>query len=346
MPQIPARAAPLTLEGSLLRAIMTEPILSIEDLYIRFDTYAGTVKAVNGMTFEMQPGEMFGLVGESGCGKSVTGLAVLRAVPSPGRIENGHIFFKGEDIMGKSEEEMQGLRGGRIAMIFQDPTASLNPVFTAGNQIARQIRQHSDLDKKAAKERALMMFHQVGLPDPERIYRAYPHELSGGMQQRVMIAMALASGAELLIADEPTTALDVTIQAQILSLLSDLRQGEGLSILLITHDLGVVAETCDRVAVAYAGRIVESGTVEEVLYQTKHPYTQGLMAALPDTVEQGDPLQVIKGMVPDGLTPISGCPFHPRCPEVMDICREQEPESRPMNHSDHLVACHLYEENK
>ncbi len=325
---------------------MTDPILSIEDLHVRFDTYAGTVHAVNGMTFEMQPGEMFGLVGESGCGKSVTGLAALRAVPSPGRIENGRIIFSGEDVMQKSEEEMQAIRGGRIAMIFQDPTASLNPVFTAGNQITRQIQQHSNASKKAAKERALEMFDEVGLPNPEGIYRAYPHELSGGMQQRVMIAMALASGAELLIADEPTTALDVTIQAQILALLSELRQNEGLSILLITHDLGVVAETCDRVAVAYAGRIVETGTVDDVLYQTKHPYTQGLMSALPDMVEHGHPLQVIKGNVPDGLRPVTGCPFHPRCYAVMDICREQQPLPIQMESQKHSVACHLYEEAK
>lgn len=323
---------------------MSDPILSIEDLHIRFDTYAGTVHAVNGMTFSMRPGEMFGLVGESGCGKSVTGLAVLRAVPSPGRIENGRVLFDGEDVMLKSDAEIQDLRGGRIAMIFQDPTASLNPVFTVGNQINRQIRQHNKMSKKTAKERALEMFDEVGLPDPAGIYRAYPHELSGGMQQRVMIAMALAAGAEMLIADEPTTALDVTIQAQILALLSELRQKEGLSILLITHDLGVVAETCDRVAVAYAGRIVETGAVDDVLYQTKHPYTQGLMAALPDMVEHGQPLQVIKGNVPDGLRPVTGCPFHPRCHAVMDICREQQPAAIQMESQGHMVACHLYEE--
>ncbi len=323
---------------------MSDPILSIEDLHVRFDTYAGTVHAVNGMSFAMQPGEMFGLVGESGCGKSVTGLAILRAVPAPGRIENGRILFSGEDVMQMREEEIQELRGGRIAMIFQDPTASLNPVFTVGNQINRQIRQHSDRGKKEARKRALEMFDEVGLPDPASIYRAYPHELSGGMQQRVMIAMALASGAEMLIADEPTTALDVTIQAQILALLSGLRQKEGLSILLITHDLGVVAETCDRVAVAYAGRIVETGTVDDVLYQTKHPYTQGLMAALPDMVEHGQPLQVIKGNVPDGLRPVTGCPFHPRCHAVMDICREQQPPLIQMASPGHVAACHLYEE--
>ena len=323
---------------------MNNSILSIEDLHVRFDTYAGTVHAVNGMTFSVQTGEIFGLVGESGCGKSVTGMAILRAIPSAGRIEKGQVHFKGEEIMQKSENEMQKIRGRHIAMIFQDPIASLNPVFTVGNQITRQIRQHSDLGKKAAQEQALGFFNEVGLPDPERIFRAYPHELSGGMKQRVMIAMGLASGAELLIADEPTTALDVTIQAQILELLTDLREQEGLSILLITHDLGVVAETCDRVAVAYAGRIVETGTVEDVLYQTKHPYTQGLIAALPDTVEPGSPLKVIRGNVPDGLRPVGACPFHPRCPDVMDVCRQIEPPTIPMEIPGHTVACHLYEE--
>lgn len=325
------------------------PILAFENLHVRFETYAGTVHAVNGMSFAVQSGEMFGLVGESGCGKSVTGLAALRAVPTPGRIVNGRVCFHGVDLQDKSEAEMQQIRGGRIAMIFQDPTAALNPVFTAGNQIVRQIRRHNKLSKSSARTRALDMFTEVGLPDPERIFRAYPHELSGGMQQRVMIAMALAAGAELLIADEPTTALDVTIQAQILALLSDLREKEGLTILLITHDLGVVAETCDRVAVAYAGRIVETGSVEQVLYETKHPYTRGLLAALPDNASQGEPLQVITGGVPDGLRPVGGCPFHPRCPEVMERCRTVEPvlmevgEGR-LGESRAKVACFLYAE--
>jgi oligopeptide/dipeptide ABC transporter ATP-binding protein len=258
----------------------------------------------------------------------------------------GRIFFQGEDLITKSESEMRDIRGSRIAMIFQDPTASLNPVFTVGYQISLQITQHQHISKKEARQLALDMFAEVGLPHPESILHSYPHELSGGMQQRVMIAMSLASGAELLIADEPTTALDVTIQAQILALLSQLRESEGLTILLITHDLGVVAETCDRVAVTYDGRIVETGTVDEVLYQTKHPYTQGLMAALPDSVDHGQMLQVIKGNVPDGLRPVSGCPFHPRCQAVMDICREQQPLHIQMENKGHMVACFLYEEAK
>ena len=325
---------------------MNTPYLSIEDLHVQFNTYAGIVRAVNGVSFDIRSGEMFGLVGESGCGKTVTGLAILRAIPPPGRIMKGKIFFKGKDLITKSESEMRDIRGGRIAMIFQDPTASLNPVFSVGYQISLQITQHRHVSKKEAKQLALAMFSEVGLPHAKSTYTAYPHELSGGMQQRVMIAMALASGAELLIADEPTTALDVTIQAQILALLSQLRESEGLTILLITHDLGVVAETCDRVAVTYDGRIVETGTVDDVLYQTKHPYTQGLMAALPDSVDHSRPLQVIKGNVPDGLQSVTGCSFHTRCQAVMDICREQQPLHIQMENQGHTAACFLYKEAK
>ncbi|MBT3388991.1 MAG: ABC transporter ATP-binding protein [Chloroflexi bacterium] len=323
---------------------MTDTILQVDDLHIRFETYAGTVHAVNGISFEIQRGEMFGLVGESGCGKSVTGMALMNAIPSPGKIENGRVLFNGEDILQKNEAQMQSLRGGRIAMIFQDPTASLNPVFTIGNQILRQVRQHSARSRKEAEEHAFDFFERVGLPDPKRIFSAYPHELSGGMKQRVMIAMGLASGAEFLIADEPTTALDVTIQAQILALLAELREKENLSILLITHDLGVVAETCERVAVAYAGRVVETGQVDSVLYAPKHPYTRGLLAALPDSVQHGQPLQMIKGAVPDGLRPIAGCPFHPRCSDAMEICSIKEPAQVQMEDDGHIVACHLYGE--
>jgi oligopeptide/dipeptide ABC transporter ATP-binding protein len=320
------------------------PILSVADLHIQFNTYAGTVQAVNGITFDIRPGEMFGLVGESGCGKSVTGLAVLRKIPPPGQMVKGRIHFQGKDVMQMSEADLQDIRGARIAMIFQNPGASLNPVFTVGNQITRLIRLHTNTTKQQAKERALAMFRSVGLPDPNRIFRAYPHNLSGGMQQRVMIAMALACGAELLIADEPTTALDVTIQAQILVLLAGLRKTEGLSILLITHDLGVVAETCDRVAVAYAGRIVETGQTDEVLHWPKHPYTRGLLAALPDIAAEGESLQVIPGTVPDGLRPVAGCPFHPRCPEAMDICQTHPPAPVTVGSNQHVTACFLYED--
>ncbi len=323
---------------------MNDTLLSIENLHIRFNTYAGQVQAVNGMSFDVRRGEMFGLVGESGCGKSVTGMAILRMVPYPGEIVEGRIGFHDRDLLQISQAEMQNIRGGRIAMIFQDPSASLNPVFSIGNQITRIIRQHSSASQAEAEQRALESLRAVGLPNPARILRAYPHELSGGMQQRAMIAMALASDAELLIADEPTTALDVTIQAQILALLTELRKTQGVSILLITHDLGVVAETCDRVGVAYAGHIVEMGQVGDVLYRMKHPYTQGLLAALPKPSRHGQPLQPITGSVPSGLNLPPGCPFHPRCPEVMDICRTEKPPFVPAGSKRHVAACHLYRE--
>jgi oligopeptide/dipeptide ABC transporter ATP-binding protein len=323
---------------------MNESLLSIQDLHVRFRTYSGIVHAVNGMTFGVRSGEIFGLVGESGCGKSVTGYAVLRMVPHPGEIMQGQISFQGEDMAQKSEAEMRRIRGGRIAMIFQDPSASLNPVFTIGNQVTRVIRQHLHVDKAEAHEVALTTLENVGLPDPERVLRTYPHELSGGMKQRVMIAMALSTGSELLIADEPTTALDVTIQAQILALLTELQEKQNVAILLITHDLGVVAETCHRVGVAYAGDVVEMGHVDDVLYDMKHPYTRGLLGALPRPTQRGQALQSIEGSVPDGLRLPTGCPFHPRCPQAMDICSVEKPAFYRTGSREHQVACYLYEE--
>jgi len=322
---------------------VSETLLSIENLSVRFNTYAGQVHAVNGISFAVRKGEFFGLVGESGCGKSVTGLAIVRMVPAGGEIVSGRIVFHDQDLIAQSSAEMQRVRGRHIAMVFQDPAASLNPVFTVGNQIVRIIRRHTEASAEKARQQALAMFEAVALPDPERIFRSYPHELSGGMQQRIMIAMALSCGAELLIADEPTTALDVTIQAQILSLLADIRQRQGVSILLITHNLGVVAETCDRVAVAYAGQIVEEGTTEDVLFRPGHPYTQGLLSALPDSTGRREALRSIPGSVPDGLNPVAGCPFHPRCPRVMDVCRIQAPGSIAIA-AGRRVACHLYQE--
>jgi len=321
---------------------MSELLLSVADLHVRFRTYAGLVHAVNGMAFDVRPAEVFGLVGESGCGKSVTGLAVLRQVPYPGEIVRGRVLFRGDDLLQKSEAEMQHIRGGGISMIFQDPSASLNPVFTIGNQVARVVRQHTSAGPAKARRRALEVFDAVGLPDPPRIFRSYPHELSGGMQQRAMIAMALSCGAELLIADEPTTALDVTIQAQILALLAELRKTQGVSVLLITHDLAVVAETCDRVGVAYAGVIVEMGRADDVLHRMKHPYTQGLLAALPRPIHRGRQLQSIEGSVPDGIHLPPGCPFHPRCPRVMEVCRVEEPALFPVGPEGHVAACFLY----
>jgi peptide/nickel transport system ATP-binding protein len=323
---------------------MNDVLLSVQDLEVRFDTYAGKVYAVNGMSFDIRKGEMFGLVGESGCGKTVTGMCIIHMLPRGGKITNGKILFQGQDVLQMSKEELKGLRGRRIAMIFQDPARSLNPVFSVGNQITRIIRTHMPVSHEEAYRLALKMFEAVALPDPERIYRSYPHELSGGMQQRIMIAGALSCGASLLIADEPTTALDVTIQAQILALLAELRQKQAISILLITHNLGVVAETCDRVGVAYAGYIIELGDTADILFHTKHPYTRGLLAALPRPASRKVGLHSIPGNVPDGLTALSGCPFSERCSQVMDLCHQKLPPLLSLDGSKglHLVACYLY----
>jgi oligopeptide transport system ATP-binding protein len=320
------------------------PLLSIEDLRVQFKTYAGVVQAVNGMTFQVRPSEIFGLVGESGCGKSVTGFAVLRMVPHPGEIVGGSITFQGQNLLEKSKDEMAHIRGGRIAMIFQDPSASLNPVFSIGNQMGRVIRQHLPLSPAQARKRVLEMLDAVRLPDPARVARSYPHELSGGMKQRAMVAMALSTGAGLLIADEPTTALDVTIQTQILALLTDLQEEQDVSILLITHDLGVVAETCHRVGVAYAGDIVEMGKADDVLYRMKHPYTQGLLASLPRPTQRGQDLQSIEGSVPDCIHLPSGCTFHPRCRQAMEVCSKAKPPLYNVGREGHLAACYLYDE--
>jgi len=318
---------------------VTDPLLIVEDLRVDFETHNGTVHAVNGMTFEVGRGEIFGLVGESGCGKSVTGMALLRMIRHPGSIAGGRIVFDGLDLLDMAEKEMSAVRGRRIAMIFQDPAASLNPVFSIGNQINRLIKLHTGVGKAEAARRSMEILASVGLRQPERIRRSYPHELSGGMQQRVMVGMALACGAEMIIADEPTTALDVTIQAQILDLLVELRDREGLSIVLITHDLTVVAEVCDRVAVAYAGRIVECGITEQMLTSPRHPYTQGLLAALPETVNPHESLRVVEGSVPDGLQTIEGCAFRPRCSEATEECFTR-PQWGPDDEG-HGVACHL-----
>ncbi|NIA24506.1 MAG: ATP-binding cassette domain-containing protein [Gammaproteobacteria bacterium] len=291
------------------------------------------------MCFDVARGEIFGLVGESGCGKSVTGMAVLNMIRHPGSIVGGRVVFDGEDLVGKSDEEMMSVRGRRIAMVFQDPAASLNPVFTIGQQMIRLVRLHRGVGKPEAVRLSIEMLGAVGLRYPEQILRSYPHELSGGMQQRVMIGMALACGAEMIIADEPTAALDVTIQAQFLDLLLDLREREGLSIVLITHDLAVVAEVCDRVAVAYAGKVVEQGSTIQVLTRPGHPYTSGLLAALPEAIGPEQAMRVIEGSVPDGLAPIEGCAFRPRCPEAMNVCRTRPPWVEDTD--GHGVACHL-----
>ena len=320
---------------------MTRPLLCIEDLRVWFGTRSGDVRAVDGVDLTINPGEIVGLVGESGSGKSVTARSIMRLVPMPpGRVVSGRILFDGEDLLEISEREMESLRGGRISIIFQDPMTFLNPLFTAGDQVAEAIQQHQRLSKSAAEEETLRLFRQVGIPSPEARLHAYPHQLSGGLRQRVMIAMALSSRPALLIADEPTTALDVTIQAQILALLRDLQHEFGMSILLITHDLGVVAEMCDRVAVMYAGRVVEDADIETLFENPQHPYTLGLMGAAPrPDLPHLAPIP-IPGAPPDMSRPPSGCPFHPRCRFAEEMCVVDSPLLRETEPG-HRAACHF-----
>jgi peptide/nickel transport system ATP-binding protein len=317
------------------------PLLSIEQLRVSFVTRTSDVRAVDGVDLEIQPGEVLGLVGESGSGKSVTARSIMRLVPMPpGKLVSGRILFHDLVLTSVPEREMEDLRGSRIAMIFQDPMTFLNPLLTAGEQVSEAIRRHQGLDRAAARDEVLRLFREVGIPSPELRYGAYPHQLSGGLRQRVMIAMALSSRPELLIADEPTTALDVTIQAQILALLRDLQQQYGMSILLITHDLGVIAEICDRVAVMYSGRIVEQAPVFALFDDPQHPYSLGLMNAIPRPELSGVAPQPIEGSPPDMAHPPSGCPFHPRCPYREPICIEDVPPMREVTPG-HTAACHF-----
>jgi len=322
---------------------MEQPLLTIRDLHVHFRTYAGIVHALNGIDLEIYRREIMGLVGETGCGKSVTGLSVLGLVPEGGEVVAGSIMFDGEDLLTKPESYMEEIRGARVAMIFQDPGASLNPLFTVGQQIEMIMERHQRANKKEMRERARELLQLVELPDPARILQTYPHELSGGMKQRVSIATALSCGAELLIADEATTDLDVTVQAQILDLLRRLRDTQSLAIMMITHDLAVVAELCQRVTVLYAGQVLETGPVDVVLQQPKHPYTQGLLEASPRPDRRGSSLQAIPGTVPSGLQPLEGCPFLQRCPSAMGICGQQRPPTLPVGEG-HTVACFLYKE--
>ena len=313
-------------------------LLSVEGLRTQFDTSAGTVRAVDGVSFAIERGEVLGLVGESGCGKSVTSLSIMRLVPPPGRITAGRVRLEGEDLLDKDGEAMRRVRGARMAMVFQEPMTSLNPVFTIGDQIAAAVQAHAGVGRRAAWERAVEMLDHVQVPAPRERAREYPHQLSGGLRQRAMIALALAPGPQLLIADEPTTALDVTIQAQILDLLRRLQAERGMGVLLITHDLGVVAEVCHRVAIIYAGRIVEMAPVASIFSSPMHPYTRGLLRSLPHPSRFGQPLSSIDGAPPDLRRIGGGCRFAPRCPYVRDSCRADEPaliEREP----GHLVAC-------
>jgi oligopeptide/dipeptide ABC transporter ATP-binding protein len=322
------------------------PLLEIHDLVTAFHTPGGRVPAVDGVSLSIPRGGAVGLVGESGCGKSVTAMSVLGLVASPGRIERGQILLEVEgrplELVGLSESRLRGVRGGRVGMIFQEPMTSLNPVFPIGSQVAEAVRLHRPVTAEAARARALELFRLVRIADPERRLDEYPHQLSGGMRQRVMIAMALACEPDLLIADEPTTALDVTIQAQILELLADLRRRLGMALLLITHDLGVVAETCDHVAVMYAGKIVEQAPAAELFARPLHPYTIGLLAARPEhRARSGEPLAAIPGMVPQPRDFPAGCRFHPRCPFAREPrCTAEPPDLRPLA-PDHVVRCHF-----
>ena len=323
-------------------------MLEVEDLNVRFYTEDGVVKATNDLSYEVEAGERFGVVGESGAGKSVTSLAVMRLIDEPGVIESGEIRFKGRNLLELDDEEMRELRGNEIAMIFQDAETALNPAYTVGEQISEAVRHHLDMDETAAKERAIEMLESVGIPDPGQRYSNYPHEFSGGMQQRAVIAMALSCDPDLIIADEPTTALDVTIEAQILGLLKEIGDEYDTAIQLITHDLGVVAEFCDRVMVMYAGHPVEMAPVEDVYYDPQHPYTVGLMGSVPRIGDDRDRLETIPGRMPDLIEMPPGCNFHPRCPYAEENCTKREPAfvdvatGTPADVSDHdtqMAAC-------
>ncbi len=319
-------------------------MLSIQDLKVYFFSDSRVARALDGVSYEAQRGETVCLVGESGCGKTVSALTILRILPQPpGRIMGGKVLFNGQNLLDLDEEEIQKIRGRRIAMIFQEPMTSLNPVFTIGEQIEEAILVHEQVDPEETRQRCIQLLRDVGIPSPEERLKDYPHQLSGGQRQRVMIAMALACNPELVIADEPTTALDVTIQAQILNLFRELKQKREMSLLYITHDLGVVANIADRVYVMYAGVIAEQGEVSHIFHNPRHPYTQGLLASLPNRVKRGKTLYSIPGTVPNPAYKPEGCPFHPRCPFAIETCRVQFPEM--CNYGDgHLSRCPvLYE---
>jgi peptide/nickel transport system ATP-binding protein len=317
-------------------------LLEIHNLHLEFRTSRGVHQALMGVSFEVQKGEIFGLVGETGCGKTVTGLSILRLLPRSARIPQGQILFEGEDLLQLQKQEMEDVRGGEIAMIFQDPSSSLNPVFTIGSQIERVIKQHLPMTSTNARQHAADMLEAVGLPDVKRILSSYPHQLSGGMQQRVMIAMALSCRPRLLIADEPTTALDVTIQAQILRVLRDLQKRMDFSVILITHNLGVVAQTCDRLAVLYAGSVAESGSTRDIFNNPQHPYTRGLMDAIPRPGSRGKKMKAILGTVPSNPGDVVGCAFAPRCEFAFERCTLETPGLFDLE-DDHKSACFLVE---
>ena len=313
-------------------------LLKVTDLHTSFFTPAGEVKAVNGLSFSLDEGKVLGIVGESGSGKSVTAYSILQILANSGKIVSGSILYRGQELVGASKDEMTKIRGNKISIIFQDPMTSLNPVFTIGNQLMEAIMLHTDRDRKQAEERAIEMLRLVGVNEPEKRIKQYPHEFSGGMRQRVMIAMALACEPDILIADEPTTALDVTIQAQILDLIKDLQKQLGMSVMLITHDLGVVAEMCDEVIVMYAGQVCERGTADEIFYNPKHEYTKGLIRSIPTASDDEQRLEPIGGTPVDLLNMPDGCPFAPRCDNAMKVCLKHKAKELLINDC-HAASC-------
>ena len=316
-------------------------LLVVKDLKTQFFTYGGIVEALDGVNFTIRKGEVFGLVGESGCGKSVTALSILQLVPPPGRVISGEAYLGGENLLEKNEKEMQKIRGSKISIIFQDPTSSLNPLFKIGYQVGEPLIYHHNYKEDKAIQEALTVLKDTGISDPGEKAKNYPHELSGGMRQRAMIAMALVCRPDLLIADEPTTNLDVTIERQIINLMHILQKEYGTSILLITHNLGVVAEMADRVGIMYAGNIVELADVRPLFKNPLHPYTKKLQKAIPSATSVGSELEEIPGAVPQLINPPSGCRFHPRCDFAMDVCSREKPQECEVE-PEHMVACHLY----
>jgi len=323
---------------------MTETVLSVQDLTVEFVTRRGTLRALDKISFDIARGEVLGVVGESGAGKSVTGSAIIGLIDPPGRIADGKVVLSGERVDHLPPEQMRRVRGKRIGMIFQDPLTSLNPLYRVGEQLVETIQTHTDLNATDARKRAIALLDEVGIPAPERRIDGYPHEFSGGMRQRVVIALALCAEPEFIIADEPTTALDVSVQAQIIGLIKRLCKERGTSVMLVTHDMGVIAETADRVAVMYAGRVAEIGPVREVIKQPLHPYTQGLMGAIPSITGDAERLVQIPGSMPRLSSIPQGCAFNPRCSKVFDRCRIDRPEL--IDVGGHQVACHLYDKAK
>ena len=326
------------------KVISDEVILSVENLHVQFSTFGGSVHAVRGVSFELCKGETLAIVGESGCGKSVTSNAIMGLIPQPpGHISEGRVMFKNQELTTMSKKQLRKVQGVDISMIFQDPMTALNPTLTIGEQLMEGVRTHTNASKSEAKEKALDMLRLVGIPNPQERLKQYPHQFSGGMRQRIVIAIALICEPELLIADEPTTALDVTIQAQILELFEEIQMKTGVSIVLITHDLGVVAKIADRIAVMYAGKIIELGTKREIFYTSQHPYTQGLLKSVPRLDLLEEELQPIEGTPPDLFAPPSGCPFTARCPFAMEVCEHIHPETTVKSVT-HRVDCWLQDE--